>query len=248
MIHGVPVDGLAWVAALLVGASKGGLPMVGMLAVPLMALHMPAVQATVLLLPIFVISDLAGLWLYRRAFSAPNLRILIPAGLVGVFLGWLTAAQVSDRVVVALIGGMGVVFCLNAWLGRKVVGQPKPARAVPGLAWGMTAGFASFIAHAGGPPFQMYVLPQRLDKAEFAGTATWFFAAINAAKILPYHQLRPYSLEQLSAAAMLVPCALIGAVTGAWLTRRLADRWFFTLVQLSLLLVSVQLLWEALAS
>ncbi|GAB4218515.1 MAG: sulfite exporter TauE/SafE family protein [Rhodoferax sp.] len=240
------LDPLALLAALLVGASKGGLPAVGMLAVPLMALRIPAVQAAVLLLPIYVISDMAGLWLYRRVFSVVNLRILIPAGLLGVFLGWLTAAHVSDRSVALLIGGMGVIFCLNAWLRRGAVLAPRPARWLPGVAWGATAGFTSFIAHAGGPPFQIYVLPQQLSKAEFAGTATLFFAAINAAKILPYQLLRPYTWDQLGAASAMVPCALAGAVLGAWLTRRLADRWFFALVQLSLLGVSVKLLWDAL--
>ena len=88
---------LAALAALLVGLSKGGLPSIGMLGVPLLSLLMSPVQAAALLLPIFVISDVAGVYLYRRDFSAVNLRLLIPAGIVGVVVGWLTASMVSDR-------------------------------------------------------------------------------------------------------------------------------------------------------
>jgi hypothetical protein len=48
-----------------------------MLSVPLMSLVMSPVKAAVLLLPLYVISDLAGIWLYRRDFSAwPTCAIL----------------------------------------------------------------------------------------------------------------------------------------------------------------------------
>jgi uncharacterized membrane protein YfcA len=75
--------GLAALAAFLVGSSKGGLPAVGMLAVPVLSLRMSPVLAAGLLLPIFVVSDVAGLWLYRRSYSAANVRILVPAGMAG---------------------------------------------------------------------------------------------------------------------------------------------------------------------
>lgn len=239
---------LAGCAALLVGLSKGGLPAVGMLAVPILALVMSPVKAAVLLLPIYVISDAMGIWLYRRDFSVVNLRILVPAGVLGVFVGWLTASVVSDTVISFLIGAMGVAFCLNMWLRKQANTPPQPAHAVKGWFWGTLAGFTSFISHAGAPPFQVYMLPQKLAKAEFAGTATLFFAVINAAKIWPYQNLRPYSPETLWSAAALIPFALVGAVCGAYLTRRLADAWFYRLVQGSLFVVSVKLMFDALLS
>ncbi len=239
---------LAGCAALLVGLSKGGLPAVGMLAVPILALVMSPVKAAVLLLPIYVISDAMGIWLYRRDFSVVNLRILVPAGVLGVFVGWLTASVVSDTVISFLIGAMGVAFCLNMWLRKQANTPPQPTHAVKGWFWGTLAGFTSFISHAGAPPFQVYMLPQKLTKAEFAGTATLFFAVINAAKIWPYQNLRPYSPETLWSAAALIPFALVGAVCGAYLTRRLADAWFYRLVQGSLFVVSVKLMFDALLS
>jgi len=237
---------LASVSALLVGLSKGGLPAIGMLAVPLLSLTMSPVKAAVLLLPIYVISDMVGVWLYRHAYSAANLRILIPAGLAGVFTGWLTAAMVSDRIITLLIGLMGIGFCLNVWLRRQANAAAQPAHVGKGWFWGMVAGFTSFISHAGAPPFQVYVLPQKLPKAEFAGTATIVFAAINAAKIWPYQNLRPYSSEALWGAATLVPMALVGTLLGAYLTRRIADVWFYRLVQTGLFVVSLKLVADAL--
>jgi uncharacterized membrane protein YfcA len=236
---------LAGLAALLVGLSKGGLPAIGTLAVPLLSLLMSPVKAAGLLLPIYVISDVMGMWLYRRDFSAVNLRILIPAGILGVFVGWLTASMVSDRVITFLIGAMGVAFCLNVWLRDQAQVIAKPAQALKGWFWGTLAGFTSFISHAGAPPFQVYMLPQKLPKTQFAGTATIVFAVINAAKILPYQNLRPYSAETLWSAAGLIPFALVGAVAGAYLTRRIADVWFYRIVQFSLFGVSLKLLADA---
>ncbi|WP_310626764.1 sulfite exporter TauE/SafE family protein [Limnohabitans sp.] len=157
---------LAELAALLVDLSKGGLPSVGMLAVPLLSLFMSPLKAAVLLLPIYVISDLMSVWLYRKNFSLPNLKILVPAGLLGVFIGWLTASFTSDSAVKLMIGCMGVGFCLNIWL-RKTPKEKQAADTKKGWFWGTLSGFTSFISHAGGPPFQIYVLPQRLPNVQF---------------------------------------------------------------------------------
>jgi uncharacterized protein len=232
---------LAGLASLLVGLSKGGLPTVGMLAVPILSLYMSPVKAAVLLLPIYIISDVVSVWLYRKDFSASNLKILVPAGVLGVFIGWLTASFTSDTAVKLMIGCMGVGFCLSTWLRRT----PQAKQAVnlkKGLFWGTMAGFTSFISHAGGPPFQIYVLPQRLPKVQFAGTATLLFAVINAAKILPYQLLQPYAYDDLLRAANLIPFALLGTVIGAYVTKRIADVWFYRLVQVGLFVVSIKLI------
>ena len=236
----------AALAAAMVGLSKGGLPTVGMLSVPILSLFMSPINAVVMLLPIYIISDMVGLWLYRKNFSAINLKILIPAGLGGVLVGWLTASLVSDAAVKMMVGLMGVGFVLNAWIKRKNEQAASPASWGRGSLWGVIAGFASFISHAGGPPFQVYLLPQKLPKIVFAGTSTLFFTAINLVKLAPYHQLRPYDTEQMMGAVVLIPFALIGTVMGAYLTRKIADEWFFKAVQIGLLAISLKLIADAL--
>ena len=233
-------------AAWLVGLSKGGLPTIGMLAVPLLSLMMPPMQAAVLLLPIYILSDMVGVYLYRQAFSAVHLRILIPAGLVGIGIGWATASRVSDAALALLIGAIGIGFCLNMWLRPTATSAGTALHTGWGRFWGTLSGFTSFISHAGGPPFQVYMLPQKLPKLVFAGTSTLFFTVINAAKLVPYQFIRPYNTDNLLQAAWIVPFALLGTVMGAWLTRRLADAWFFRWVQIGLFAVSLKLVWGAL--
>jgi len=134
---------------------------------------------------------------------------------------------------------------LFANLVQAQVESALPASVPKGAFWGAVSGFTSFIAHAGGPPFQVFMLPQKLPKAEFAGTATILFAFINVAKIGPYQNLSPYSLEDLMSALVLVPFALLGTFLGAYLTQRIAEAWFFKLVQAGLFLISLKLIWDA---
>jgi len=235
----------AALGALLVGLSKGGLPSTGTLAVPILSLVISPIKAATLLLPIYVISDVVGVWLYRRNFSSWNLKVLMPAGVFGVFVGWLTASITSEKMVTMLIGVIGVLFCLNVWLRRKAVEPPKPPRLLPGLFWGTLSGFTSFISHAGAPPFQVYVLPQQLPKTVFAGTATLVFAVINLAKIWPYQNLRPYSMVDMMDALVLIPFAIGGTFLGAVLTKKIPDVLFFRLVQIGLFAISLKLIWSA---
>lgn len=236
---------IACLAALCVGLAKGGLPTIGMLAVPVMSLVISPIKAAALLLPIFILTDMVGVRLYRHTFSAANLRVLVPAGLLGVLVGWATASMISDRVVSILVGSLGIGFCLNAWFGSMHQRAPKAPTVTRGLFWGGLAGFTSFISHAGSPPYQIYMVPQRLEKLTFAGTTTLVFAAINWAKVIPYANLQPYTADDLEFALWLVPTALAGTYLGAYLTKRIAEAWFFRGVQLGLFMVSTKLIWQS---
>jgi uncharacterized membrane protein YfcA len=161
-------------------------------------------------------------------------------------VGWLTATVISETLVTFLIGLIGVLFCLYSWFKKVNNDQPKPPKTLPGIFWGSLAGFTSFISHAGAPPFQVYVLPQKLSKADFAGTATLVFAAINLAKILPYQDLRPYQWDDLMDAVYLVPFAIAGTIAGAILTKKIPDKLFFLWVQIGLFAISLKLIWSSL--
>ncbi len=232
---------LTSLAAILIGMSKGGLPSIGSLSVPLLSLIISPVTAAVLLLPIYIISDVVGVYLYRKNYSLKNLQILVPAGVLGVVIGWLTASFTSDIAIKLMIGLIGVIFCLSTWL-RKTSNNIKSSNIKKGLFWGALSGFTSFISHSGAPPFQVYILPQKLSKIEFAGTATIFFALVNLAKITPYQMLRPYSMANFDSALVLIPFAILGTVLGAFLTKRIPDRLFFKFIQISLFLISLKLI------
>ena len=239
---------LAALAALFVGLSKGGMPGIGALAVPLMALRIDPLTAAALLLPIYLISDAFGLWLYRHHYSKRNLSILIPAGLLGVFIGYLAAPLLSIQMMNFGVALIGIWYCLKSWFGRAKYNQQRQADLPRGIIWGTIAGITSFVSHTGAPPYQMYVLPQKLPKMMFAGTTTITFAAINLAKLPPYLALGQFPKFQTGPISLLIITAVIGAFAGAKLTRILPEKLFFIGVEIALFLLSLRLMWKAIFS
>jgi hypothetical protein len=232
----------AALAALLVGLSKGGLSNMGVLGTPVLALVISPVQAAALLLPIFVVSDVFGLWVYRREFDKRNLAVLLPAAILGIGIGWATYSLVSERIVALMIGVIGVAFCLNAWRMRNAKLSPKSADVPRGIFWGTVMGFSSFVSHSGGPPFQVYVLPQQLPKTVFAGTSTIAFAVVNAVKLVPYWALDQFTVTNIKTALLLMPVAIAGTFIGVRLVRVLPQRGFYIFVHVMLFLVSIKLI------
>jgi uncharacterized membrane protein YfcA len=235
----------ACLAAFFVGASKGGLQMLNGLGVPLLALVMPPVAAAALLLPVYIVRDMVGLWAYRREYSVRNLVILLPAMFLGVALGWATAKITPEWMVTLLVGLVGIYYCATAVL-RKPNAPPKPADVPRGLFWGTISGFASFVSHTGGPPFQTYLLPQKLPKMIFAGTGTIAFAIINVVKLLPYWALGEFNPGNLQMAAMLSPVAIAGAIIGYKLTSVIPQAIFYRIIEVALFLISLKLIHTAL--
>ncbi len=241
-------DALFWLAAVVasvfVGMSKGGLPAVGLLAVPILALVISPVTAAGLLLPVYVLSDMLGLVAYRGAFDARVLKILAPAATLGVGLGWATASLVPEALVTGLVGLIGLVYALRLLLQRGDTVETRPARVLPGLFWGTIMGFTSFVSHAGAAPYQIYVMPQRLSKTVYAGTTTITFAFVNAIKLVPYWALGQFSPDNLRAAAVLILPAGLAVYAGVYLVRIMPQVLFFRLVTWALALVSLKLIWN----
>ncbi len=245
------MDGTAfWVAALtasaLVGMAKGGLPVVGLLSVPILSLVISPVTAAGLLLPIYVVSDIFGLYAYRHSFDRRVLAIVMPGMVVGVGIGWATASTVPEWAVTAMVGAIGFAFALNIILRKQVVVEPKRAKVAPGLFWGTIAGITSFVSHAGGPPYQVYTLPLGMSKASFAGTATIAFAFVNAVKLVPYYFLGQLSFESLKVGAILAPASVVSVFIGVRIVKWLPEKVFFTLINWALLLLSIKLLYDGL--
>ncbi len=237
---------VAVVAAILVGMGKGGLPVVGMLGVPVLSLVISPVAAAGLLLPVYVVSDMFGLYAYRAAFDRRVVAILAAGATAGVGIGWATASVVPEAVVTVLVGLIGAVFALNLLI-RPHLPAARTAQVAPGLFWGVLTGFTSFVSHAGAPPFQVYVQPLGLAKAVFAGTTTVLFAYVNVIKLVPYFALGQINLGSLQIAAVLAMPAAAAVFAGVRLVKVLPEALFFRLVTWALLAISVKLIWDGLA-
>lgn len=236
-------------AVVLMGLAKGGFAGVGALAMPLLALVISPIQAAAIMLPVLIVQDVVGVWAFRKSWDRGVLALLIPSAVVGILLGYLLAAEVSATAVLATLGAISIVFAgYRLWISRGGrVQAPRNASPIVGAALGVAAGFTSQIAHAGQPPFQMWVLPKGLPPATLVGTTAIFFAAINWLKVPAYVALGQFTRENLIAAALLMPVAIVSTVAGVWLVRRVQPERFYTIIYLLMIVVGGQLLWEALA-
>jgi len=242
---------LAIPAVIVLGLGKGGLAGVGMIATPMLALVMPPLQGAAILLPLLIIQDAISVWTYRRAWSAWNLKVLIPGSALGMVAGTVFAGSVSNAAIELTIGAIGLAFVIYHWLGRWLVPALRAAADKPhrppvalGVLWGALAGFMSLLIQVGAPPFQIHILPQRLDKFTLVGTSVIFFAFMNEMKIVPYFVLGQFSARNFATSLALLPLAVAANYFGIWLVRRTPTERFYQIAYLLMLLISLALLWQ----
>jgi uncharacterized membrane protein YfcA len=236
-------------AVILLGLSKGGFSGVSVLAVPLMTLAVSPVQAASITLPILIVQDVVSVWVFRRAWDGRSLAILIPSSLAGIVVGYLLAARVSSSAVEFALGVISLVFGgRQLWITWRGVIREHKSSDVAGVAWGATAGFTSQIAHAGAVPFQIYMLPKRLERDVLIGTSAIFFAAMNWMKVPAYAALGQLTRGNMATSLALFPLAVVSTVIGAKLIRRFAPERFYTLIYALLLLTGFKLAWDGIAA
>ncbi len=231
-------------AVLLYGMAKGGLgPSVGAIVVPAMSLVISPVQAAAIMLPILCVMDIFAIWNFRKAFDTHHLKILIPAGIVGIIISSLLMGRLSDNAIRMIIGVISVVFCLNYWFGATASKQKKGGR-LSGYLWGSVAGFTSTQIHAGGPPVSIYLLPQNLDKVVLMGTLAIFFAVMNYLKLIPYTLLGAIDTSNLLTSIVLMPLAPVGIKLGYLILNKVSQKSIYRFLYVALLLSGIKLLYD----
>jgi uncharacterized protein len=237
---------LAVVAVILLGLSKGGFFGLGVMALPLMSLEVPPMQAAAIILPTVLAQDALTVWTYRRDWSAWNLRVMIPSIAAGIAIAGLFAASLTAAHVRLAIGLIAGAFVLRHWLGSRFDRlQPKP-NALTGALFGGLGGFTTMLANAGGPAWQMHLLPQKLDKLTYVGTFTILFAASNILKIPAYGALGQLTQENLTIGLLLLPVAVAANYAGIWLVRRTPAELFFRIAYVLMFVISIELIRGAL--
>lgn len=240
---------LAIPVVILVGMSKGGFGGgFGMLAVPLLSLLVDPRLAAAILLPILCAMDAVGLWSFRGTWDKLNLKILLPGALLGTLAGALTFEMANADWVRLLIGLLSIYFVIHYLWGKHFLERmaPRPPSKTAGSFWGAVSGYVSYIAHAGGPPVAIYLLPQHLPKSTLAGTTILFFAIINFVKLIPYALLGQISGGSFYTSLLLLPLAPLGVLLGVYLHRRVSDRIFYWISYSFLLLAGIKLTYEGL--
>lgn len=235
-------------ATIILGLSKGGFTAIGLLVVPILALVISPVQAAAIVLPILVLSDVVAVISYRGVYDLKTLAIMLPGAMIGIGIGWWTAAWVTEREIRLILGVISVLFTLNYWFRHRLRQEPHGQNVAAGGFWGILTGFTSFVSHAGGPPFQMYVTPLRLPPPIFAGTSVILFAVVNAVKVVPYFLLGQFDTTNLLASAILLPISIPATFAGIWLIKVMNATLFYEAVYALMFVVGVYLVWEGIVT
>lgn len=236
-------------AVVLLGLAKGGLSGVGALATPMAALVLPPTIAAALLLPILIVQDVVSVWSFRKTWDGWIIAWMLPGAAIGIAAGYYYAERVDEAKLMAALGAITLAFGVyRLWVerGGRIVAASKSPGWV-GTFFGAFTGFTSQIAHAGGPPFQMWVTPRRLPHLVFVGTSSVLFALINWMKVPAYLALGAFPHEVLVAAALLMPLAIGSTLlTVRWL-KRIDGARFYSFIYWLMVLLGAKLLWDGLA-
>ena len=245
---------VAVVAILITGISKGGFGQgAGGLAVPLMSMFIAPPEAAGIMLPILCAMDIFGVHAYRRSWSREHLAIMLPGAIVGIAVGGLAFGTLPVNAIRLLLGLIAVTFALNQWLrlserlASRLAARRGPPGHVAGAFWGGLSGFTSTLAHAGGPPFAVYMLAQKVDKTLFVGTSAVFFLVVNYVKLVPYYFVGQLNVGNLAAALLFSPLAPLGIWLGVWIHRRMSQTVFLNVSYTLLLATGLKLIYDAVA-
>ncbi|MDG5488321.1 sulfite exporter TauE/SafE family protein [Sphingomonas sp. BGYR3] len=234
-------------AVVLLGLSKGGFAGAGSLSLPMMATVIDPVLAAAILLPILIVQDAVGVWAFRRNVDWRVIGWALPGAIIGIGAGWAFSARVSADAVLAMVGGISILFGgWRLWLNRR---GTVPARRTPGWVGtmlGIASGFTSHVAHAGAPPFQLWVMPMKLPRDILVGTTAIFFALVNLLKLPGYWALGQFDGSALPVAAILIPIAVASTLAGVWLVRRVPHEPFEKLIYVLMIAVGIKLVWDGL--
>ncbi|MFC3684234.1 sulfite exporter TauE/SafE family protein [Hydrogenophaga luteola] len=232
-------------AVLLLGVSKSGFGAgFGSLAVPMMALAVTVPQAAAILMPVLLVMDLLGMAAFRKDVDRALLKFLLPFGLAGIALGTLLFRVLDARVVAGVVGLVTLLFLAQRLLFPPRADSPPPPKWLGALLTA-TSGFTSFIAHAGGPPINAYVIPLKLRPVLFTGTMAFFFFFINLSKWVPYAWLGLLDWRNMATSLALLPFAPVGVWVGVRIAHRINQVLFYRMVYAGMFLTAVKLLWDA---
>ena len=226
--------------AVMVGISKTGLPGMGILFVPLMAMVIPAKQSTGMVLGILILADVFAVSYYRRAAMWRYIIWLIPASLVGIVAGYFVMKIISDSQLKPIIGVIVVaMLAVNWWRNRR--NEEVPTKWWFAEVMGFFAGLTTMMANAAGPVMIVYLLAMRLPKVEFVGTSAWFFFIVNWLKVPFSMHLGLVNVESVKLGFIMLPFIIIGLVLGIVALKKMPQRIFEITIQVLALAAAIKL-------
>ena len=228
------------IVGIFIGFSKGGMgATLGILAIPLLSLVMPPVDAVGLSLPMLLFGDIFALYVYWNKWDMHYIRVLLPIAIVGVAIGTVLLASLPSLVLRRIIGALALSFVVYRIGSERLLTVHYQPRGWHGYVTGLAAGIASALANSGSVPFTIYMLLQGVKPQVFAATATLFFAVLNVIRLPTQIVAGIFDLQRVLASLWVMPVIVLGVVLGRWLVVRINQQAFERFMLLILFLASL---------
>ncbi|RXT56387.1 permease [Bosea sp. Tri-44] len=223
------------------GAFGGGFAIVG---IPLLSTVMDPITAGGLLAPLFIAMDLYALRYWKAStWSKPDLKPLVPGLIAGIGVGYLVFRFLDHRAIAIVMAVITLIF-VGLWLLRGGEVTVRPRSTPKAVAAGFTSGVTTMVAHSGGPPLAMYLLPLGLGKELYAGTTSMFFTVGNLLKAAPWLLLVQPSGQIWALMAICLPAIPAGIWLGWRLHGALDQRQVYRACYGLLVVTALKLLWD----
>ena len=226
------------------GAFGGGFSIVG---IPLLSIVMDPVTAGGLLAPLFIAMDLFALRYWKPStWSKADLVRLLPGLVIGIAFGYLLFRFLDRRTIALLMATTTLIF-VGLWLVAGAEVMIRPRSTPKAITAGLASKITTMVAHSGGPPLAMYLLPLGLSKEIYAGTTSLFFTVGNATKAVPWLLL----VKPSTNVWMLMAVCLLAIPVSVWLGwrlhGRLNQRQIYRACYGLLVVTALKLLWDGVA-
>ena len=226
------------------GIAKGGFAgPISMLAIPLMSLVMSPLKAAGILLPLLVLMDIIAIFIFWKKWDVKILKIIIPASIIGIIFGTFTFQYTTENQIRLIVGIITILFVIISVVQKNNL-LLRPTK-IKGYFWAGTSGYTSFLIHAGAPPMNFYMLPLKLDKITYIGTATYAYFIINLVKLIPYYYLNLLGPSNLRISFYLIPIAIISVGIGYYLQKIISEKIFFNIIYILLFVSGLKLIYDA---
>lgn len=235
----------AWIilAALLIGISKTGIGGLLTLVIPILAAVFGGKASTGIILPMLIAGDVFALFYYKHDAKREDILKLLPWTLLGLIFGLIIGGYINDEQFKGLIA-LSVLLCLFLLIYFEKKGDQLK---IPDKTWlhalvGILSGFTSMIGNAAGPIFSVYLLAKGANKVNFLGMTAWFFFIVNVTKlpmqVFIWHNI---TVQTFVLTGLMIPFIGIGAVSGAFIIKRINEKAFRYLIIAMTAIVSVKL-------
>ena len=220
-------------ASFIQGATAFGFALV---AVPLLLLLMPAVDAVALSLALGSILNLFMVRIERSRIAWREIGWLMPAAAAGAVTGMFLLKSFDGPLFKAFIALAFLVMAVLMLTGRSW-------KAGPGQALRQSMGFLSGLLNGstsmGGPPVVLYLTGRGLTKEKLRGTLAMFFLLGNLTALAAFVASGLINTELAGETVVLATAVIPGSLAGRALTSRLHPRSFRTMVLVSMALLAI---------